>query len=211
MVYRKTEKVRLKQKSKEKAIIQAAKEVFAQKGFQDASIKDIVRKAGVATGTFYLYFRNKERFFEALVEEMYQELLQAISEERKKVTGAIAKLRVSMEVCIKLFNQERNLAKIVIIQAPAASPAVGRHVSHVLEALVELTREDLEEAMADGLIPPGDSRVLALAFVGSFNQVIRDWLGSHEPYDLEQAFETLLRFNWRGLGINFESVQKERY
>lgn len=50
----------------------AAKNEFLQKGFRSASLRSIVKNAGVTTGAFYGYYDSKERLFEALVEEQYQ-------------------------------------------------------------------------------------------------------------------------------------------
>ncbi|WP_028308678.1 TetR/AcrR family transcriptional regulator [Desulfitibacter alkalitolerans] len=188
-----------KLKDKERAIIKAAKEVFAEKGFHKASIRDIARVAGIATGTFYLYFKNKEGFFEALVEEMYEELLTHIKEERKKAADTLSKLEASMDACVDLFIKERNLAKLMLIQAPNASPLINTHLSALQDGLVQLTLEDLNEAVAKNLIPPQNTQVAALALVGGFYALLISWLKDDNPFDLTSATKYLFHYNMYGL------------
>lgn len=57
-------------------ILSAASEEFLQKGFQGASLRNIVRKAGVTTGAFYGYFKSKEELFDALVKDQYTHILE---------------------------------------------------------------------------------------------------------------------------------------
>ena len=58
-------------------ILQVAKEVFAQKGFQKTTVKDITNAADLGYGTFYLYFKDKREVFNALVESVEDELYTA--------------------------------------------------------------------------------------------------------------------------------------
>ncbi|KUO48770.1 MAG: hypothetical protein APF76_17955 [Desulfitibacter sp. BRH_c19] len=188
-----------KLKDKERAIIKAAKEVFAEKGFQKASIKDIAKAAGIATGTFYLYFKNKEGFFEALVEEMYQELLAHIKGERTKVPDTLGKLQASMNACVRLFIKERSLARLMLIQAPHASPLINTHLSVLQDGLVQLALDDLNEALELGLIPKQNTQVAALALVGGFYALLLSWLKNDSPFDLNAATMDLFHYNMYGL------------
>ena len=185
--------------SKARALAAAAKEVFAEKGFQKSSIKDITRVAGIATGTFYLYFKNKEEFFKVLAEELYDELLEHIRSERRKVDGRLEKLQVSMETCVKLFIQERKLAKLLLIQVPGASPLIHKQLSALQDGLVELAVEDLDDAVSSGLIPPQDTHISALALVGGFHAILLNWLENESPFDLEKAITGYFKYSIAGL------------
>src|SRR3974377_767572 len=64
--------------AKRRQILEGARRVFLQDGFDGASIGDIVRAAGVSKGTLYAYFPSKERLFEALVFENYRKQAEAL-------------------------------------------------------------------------------------------------------------------------------------
>lgn len=206
MVYRKTPKVKKKLDNREKAILEAARQVLAEKSYHEASVKSIAQKAGIAAGTFYLYFRNKEALFNSLVDEVYNELLDAIRFERSKHTGVLDKLKASMEVCAKLFVKEKKLAKILLVQLPTVNNLLNNILTELEDELIKLTKQDLDEAVSANLLPPQDTFVSATAFVGTFHQVVISWLRKGEPADLQEAFQTLMQYNFQGLGVKGEIV-----
>lgn len=200
MAYRQTNRVMEKLQSKKKEILRAARQVFAENSYQGTSIKAIAQKAKIATGTFYLYFTNKEALINMIVEEMFHELLACIKKERANFTDGFDKLQASMEACIKLFVKEKNMAKIFLVQVPGVNNAFNAKLIDIENELVKLTQEDLDELKMQGRLPDEDTFVTALAFVGSFRQVIINWLREGKPDDLEAAFATLMKYNLRGMG-----------
>jgi len=200
MAYRQTNKVREKFELKKKDIIKAAREVFAENSYQGTSIKVLAQKAKIATGTFYLYFSNKETLINMIVDELFQELLNSIKNERAKFTDGFDKLKASMEACIKLFVREKGMAKILLVQVPSVNNAFNAKLIELENELIKLTKEDLDELKSLGRLPDDDTLVSAMAFVGSFRQVIINWLREGKPENLEAAFNTLVKYNIRGLG-----------
>ncbi len=200
MVYRKTDKVEAKQQQRRNSILQAGKEMLAEEGYQKVSVKGLAEKAGIATGTFYLYFTNKDKLVESIADEMYEKLIAEIRLERSKYSSVFEKLQASMLVCIGLFAREKQLAKILLIQAPGISKILNLKLVNIEKELVRLAKIDLDELMEQGLIPGQDTMISACAFVGTFRQVIISWLREGQPEDLEKSFETLLNYNLRGLG-----------
>lgn len=202
MVYRKTTKVKKRLDGREQAIVEAARQILADKSYHGVSIQAIAKKAGIAVGTFYLYFRNKEALFKVITTEMYAELLAVIKAEREQYTNVLDKLKASMQACVKLFLQERNLAKILLVQLPFSNNVFNNILTELEDELVKLTKQDLDEAVAAGLLPQQDTYVSAVAFVGTFRQVITSWLREGEPKDLPAAFRYLEDYNLRGLGAS---------
>ena len=78
---------------KRQRILQAAVKVFARKGYFGAKVAEIARKADVADGTIYLYFRNKEDILISLFDEVMSEHLEHAREDLASVAGAPARLR----------------------------------------------------------------------------------------------------------------------
>jgi AcrR family transcriptional regulator len=93
-------------------ILEAARKVFAKKGFSDATVDDIANAAGVAKGTVYLYYRSKrEVYFAALkfgIEQMYETLV----EELRGVSRPEDKLRTLIAVKLGYFDENRDFFKI---------------------------------------------------------------------------------------------------
>ena len=80
MPYQSSDKTRQKKDAKRTAMMQAAVEIFAEKGYQAAKIRDIVEAADVSVGTFYFYFPDKETLFVHLYEETADFLLQTLQQ-----------------------------------------------------------------------------------------------------------------------------------
>lgn len=211
MVYNKTEKVIEKQQNLKDKIIKAAKEILANKEMGSTSIKTIAKKAGIATGTFYLYFTNKEALIDTVMKELYTELLDKIKEERSQFTDTFDKLQASMEVCIKTFMKEKHFAKILLEHFPEINSAFATKFSDIEKDLIRLTKQDLDELRAVDQIPDQDTQVSATAFVGTFRQVILSWISDGEPADLEHAYKTLIDYNMRALGKNTKNTQTEMH
>ena len=145
MVYNKTDKVLEKQEMRRKRIIKAAKEILTEEEeIGKVSIKSIAKRAGIATGTFYLYFQDKESLVDMIVKEIYEELLEKIKEERAKYDTNFDKLKASMEVCIRLFMKEKYLAKILLEQFPQLHSAINTKYADIEEDLIRLTKIDLD-------------------------------------------------------------------
>lgn len=200
MVYNKTEKIIEKQLSLKDKILRAAKEILTEQEMGNTSIKAIAKRAGIATGTFYLYFTNKEALIDTVVKEMYSELLAIIKKERAQYTDIFDKLQASMEVCIKTFMKEKHLAKILLEHFPELNTAFNTKFTDIEKDLIRLIKQDLDELMELKLIPEQDTQVSATAFEGTFRQVILSWISYGEPSDLDQATKTLIDYNIRGLG-----------
>lgn len=201
MAYNKTDKVLEKQELRRKRIIKAAKEILSEEeNFGKVSIKSIAKRAGIATGTFYLYFTDKDSLVDMIVKELYEELLAKIKQERLQYTNSFDKLQASMEVCVSLFLKEKYLAKILLEQFPQFHMALNTKYADIEEDLIRLTKIDLDELIEQDLIPKQDTYVSATAFVGTFRGVILSWISKGEPKELDLAYKTLIDYNMRGIG-----------
>jgi hypothetical protein len=92
------------------------------------------------------------------------------------------------------------MAKILLVQVPSLNNAFNAKLIEIENELIKLTKEDLDELKSGGRLSGEDTLVSAMAFVGSFRQVIINWLREGKPENLEKAFDTLMKYNIRGLG-----------
>lgn len=186
---------------KRDVLLDAALRVFALKGYHGATVKDIVEAAQVATGTFYLYFPSKQSAFLALIDRLYEEAMAAVKVARAGREGVIGKLEASLETALRFFGRCPEMARLVLLQAPGADPLFDHKLAEIHGGLTYLVQADLDEAVAQGVIPPLDTRVAARALVGTVYEVLIAWLREGEPPSLEEALPTLLAYNRRGLGV----------
>lgn len=108
-------------------IIEGARRVFIEKGFDAASMNDITREAGVSKGTIYVYFANKEELFEALIEEergtIFKNMYEAF-ENSDDLRQTLVRFGIALSV--KITSPKVVLAQRTVIGASERIPELGR-------------------------------------------------------------------------------------
>jgi AcrR family transcriptional regulator len=146
------------------AILDAARDVFAEHGYDGAAVRHIVGRTALAPGTFYNYFPDKESIFRALVEESIARVRERLREARREagdieefVGGAYRAYFEAMADDPTMFQLMRRNAGT--IRAMLDDPVLAAGVGELLE--------DLEGAIERGELPPLDARYMARAMAGA--------------------------------------------
>jgi len=149
-------------------LLNAAEEVFGTKGFERASIVDVTRGAGVAQGTFYVYFPDKQAIFTELVTELGHDLRRHIAEAVEGQSDRLAVERAGFRAFFQFIGAHRNLYRIVR-QAEFVDEELYRGYYRRLAAGYA---GGLEAAMRAGQVSRLDAETLAYCLMG-----IGDFLG----------------------------------
>src|SRR2546426_9873892 len=94
-------------------LLDAAESVFGKKGFERASIAEITQAAGVALGTFYVYFPDKTSIFVELIDELGARLRRSIAEQVQGLTFRLEIERAGFRAFFEFAARHRELYKIV--------------------------------------------------------------------------------------------------
>jgi AcrR family transcriptional regulator len=154
-------KTRRGRKTREK-LLHAAEAEFGERGFPEASIASITQRAGVALGTFYVYFESKEEIFRALVSYMGELTRQWIGERVAESPDRLAAERRGVEAFIEFVRSHRNLYRVVSMAQFVAEDAFRDYYNVFASAY----RENLERAAESGEIRDGDNEVWSWALIG---------------------------------------------
>jgi AcrR family transcriptional regulator len=165
------------------AILEAAREVFADIGFGAATVRDVVRGTDLATGTFYNYFPDKESVLVALLEESAGEARQRVRAARRQARTVDAFVRDGFRAYFEY-----------LIEDPVTSQLIARNAGTIramfdepsLVAGTEELAEDLRAGVAAGLLPEHDVEYMAAAMVGAAVEIGARMLNSPAP-DPERA------------------------
>jgi AcrR family transcriptional regulator len=172
-----------KKASNRAALLAAARAVFAEMGFGAASVRDIVRRTDLATGTFYNYFEDKDAIFAAVVGEITDELLRRHRQARTKATTAEEFMRRHFEVYLGFIAEDPELVALAQRNVTAIRTLFDKpDVRALHRALIE----DLREAMAKGVLPTLDVYYLAAA-MGGIAFEISLVMVSRTPVDAAEA------------------------
>ncbi len=152
-----------KKASNRAALLAAARAVFAELGFGAASVRDIVRRTDLATGTFYNYFEDKDAIFAAVVGELTDELVRRHRLGRAKAGTAEEFLRRHFQVYFEFIAEDPELVALAQRNVTAIRTLLDKpDVRALHRALID----DLRDAMARGILPPLDVYYLAAAMGG---------------------------------------------
>jgi len=134
-------------------ILRAAEHVFALKGYYEATMQDIARQAQYATGTVYLYFKDKEDLYFSLVEHKYRDLLAILKERTSAASGAKQKLEIFIREKLSFFERNQDFFRIFVSEGnKSQSIKVGRFhklsvIKHHREFVGELVKLGQEERL----------------------------------------------------------------
>ncbi|HKX56509.1 MAG TPA: TetR/AcrR family transcriptional regulator [Xanthomonadales bacterium] len=149
------------QKTREK-LLRAAEAEFGARGFHAVAINDITREAGVALGTFYVYFESKEEIFRALVSYMGRRVRSWVAERIAGAPDRLAAEREGVKAYLEFVREHKGLYRIISESEFVANDAFMDHYMVFAKAY----QEALAAAAGRGEIREGDYEVWAWAIMG---------------------------------------------
>jgi AcrR family transcriptional regulator len=178
------------------AILDAAREVFGEIGFEAATVRDIIRRTNLSVGAFYNYYRSKEEVFAALADDgarRFRPILHALAAEASDFESYLRAAVRSYFDFLKAEQEEWRLSR-------PAGESIG-HVRNTPEiiAVFEEVRTVFADAMERGLAPTVDLDYLVAACIAVARE-IGDRMMERRPVDVEPAVEFVVRLIIGGVG-----------
>jgi TetR/AcrR family fatty acid metabolism transcriptional regulator len=171
---------------KRDAILRAAIDVFAERGFFNAQVADVARVAGVAAGTVYLYFKSKDDLLVSIFERSMREGLASgraavadLDDPRERL------LRLARAHLARLGN-DRNLAIVFQVELRQSTKFMERFSATLLRDYLGLIREAIADGQREGLFRQ-DVKATAMAkmLFGALDEMATNWILSRRRYSLE--------------------------
>jgi AcrR family transcriptional regulator len=189
------------QDQRRQELMDAARQLFVEQGYEETSMSEIARRAQVAQGTFYLYFPSKQDVLAAIIRELIDEICTIFEgvAGRPDLSG-VAKLKAAMSAVIERMSSETRLVQAVYLRSNLALPTelLEEYNPVMLPALIGI----IEQGMREGALRVSDPAIAAdfLWSVG-YRYVERvakaQIAGGAPPPQLEEAF---WEFALQGLG-----------
>jgi AcrR family transcriptional regulator len=192
--------VRVDKTERRLALLRAARDVFAARGYHDAKVEDIVAAAKVAKGTFYLYFRDKRSVLEELVDSLFVRIGAAIVriDIEKEVEP---QLQHNVRAIVATFLDDPALTQIVLSWAAGLDPAFVEKVQSFYEGARTRVRDALAEGQRLGIVAEGDPAFQATFAIGALKEILLESTSTRKPRALEAIVRELFRFLGKGLLI----------
>ena len=166
------------------AILDAAREVFGELGYEAATVRDIIRRTGLAAGTFYNYYRSKEEVFAALADDGARRFAPILKGLRIKGTSFDEFVR---EAIVAYFEFMADEHESWMARRPAGEshPHVQGETPEMAAVFAEV-KDAIENAIGEGRGPAADSEYMAAACIGIAREVC-DQMLMRRPIDTAAA------------------------
>ncbi|MBC8100021.1 MAG: TetR/AcrR family transcriptional regulator [Armatimonadetes bacterium] len=182
-------------------ILDAALDVFAVKGYHEATVDEIVEQSTTSKGSVYFHFPNKQALFLALVDKFADLLERRIVEAIAEQPVGIAQVQAALQACLDTFGKYRRLAKVMLVQAVGLGAVFEDKRLQVNNRFVLLIKGYIEQAVAVGDVPPVDAEIAARAWMGAIYELVIRWVYTGEPTS-ERILQTLLPMLLRSIGYD---------
>ncbi len=189
-----------RKEAKREKILDAAIVEIARGGYYDTTVSAIARRAGVADGTIYLYFENKEAILVSIFERAMQRFIEEGTERLAGREDAESKLRGVVELHLSVMGRDRDLAVIFQVEL--------RHSLHFLDLFsrsrmreyLALIAGVVAEGQREGVFRDGVEPLLAAkAVFGVLDEMTTDWVLSSRNTRLEARADAVASFVLGGL------------
>jgi AcrR family transcriptional regulator len=181
-------------------VLRHAKRIFARKGYHRTNVADIITRARIARGTFYLYFENKKVLFEELLEQVLREL--AIRIQRIRVGPGepepAEQLRANLRRVMCFVLSERDLTNILLSHALGFDPELDIRIQTFYDRIAAQIQRSLDLGITMGLVRECDTRTAAYCILGGVKETIAQ-LSRQVPADIDGLVEEILRFGLSGV------------
>ena len=186
---------------KRDAILRAAIDTFAARGFFNAQVADVARAAGVAAGTVYLYFRGKDDLLISIFEKT---MTEAIAEGRATVDRLehpVERLREIARLHLGRLGRDRALAVVFQVELRQSTKFMERFSATQLREYLGIIRDVIAEGQSQHVFRAGVNPTLAAKlFFGALDEMATNWILSRRRYALAGEADAIVDLFVGGLG-----------
>ena len=183
-------------------LVNAARDVFGKKGYHEATVDDITRAAGVAKGTFYLYFEEKREIYYELVRTFLQHVKDigaSVAREVKTPQAFFARCETAAHELLRVFAEHFALARLAYRESMSLDANLEQMLREFYRDLARVEADNIRLGIELGLFRPVDPLVCAYAHIGMVERVAFGLLAEDRPPKPEHVVRELLAIAFEGL------------
>ena len=189
-------------------VVCSAKQAFADKGYHEASVSQIVRHAGIARSTFYQYFDSKLHLFQSILDTFLQDLHESIQpiSMAPGVPPPMVQLQDNLTRVLNLVLGEKDLTRILIHHSGAVDRTVVGRLDEFYGEAAAMIQRSLNLGISMNLVRPCDIRITSFSIIGAVKEVIFQHTSSGEPQpSVEELARQLLDFAMGGILVHSQN------
>jgi AcrR family transcriptional regulator len=182
-----------RRESRRRRLLGAALELFAERGFHDTSVDEVVAAARTSKSAFYVYFESKEDCFRMLLEQEGGALIQAVTAGAASARGHRARLREGIFVFVRTCCARHRVTRLLLVEGVGLSESIERVRGRLHADFAELVEAEVRRGQADGEFLGADPVVYGRAVVGAVNEAVGWSLTGGGPTDPDRLAGQLCR------------------
>jgi TetR/AcrR family transcriptional regulator, fatty acid metabolism regulator protein len=188
------------QSDKRRSILNAAIGVFARNGFYNSKVADIAREAGVADGTIYLYFKNKEDLLIQVFLDTMDTVLEAQEAALQGLTDPVERLRSIVRVHFSVVESQPALAEVITVELRQSSRFMRSTDLKPFGRYLALMARTIDQGKQAGAFAPEvEPRRAARALFGVMDELALEWAMSPDRYGIGEACDLIINLFLNGL------------
>src|SRR4051812_15010319 len=170
---------------KREAILRAATDVFASRGFFNSQVADVARAAGVAAGTVYLYFRSKDDLLVSIFDRTMREWIEEGRASVAPIKDPVERLRAIARVHLDRMGRDRSLAVVFQVELRQSTKFMERFSTTLLREYLGVIRGIIADGQKSGAFRKEINPTLAAKlFFGGLDEMATNWVLSRRKYSL---------------------------
>ncbi|WAH35813.1 TetR/AcrR family transcriptional regulator [Alicyclobacillus dauci] len=179
---------------KHTAILQAAIQVISQAGYHNAQISRIAREAGVADGTVYLYFKNKEDLLLSILRKAIGEVVLQLEQALPTEKTAEWKLRRIVEIYFQDLSRDPALAMVTQVHLRQVDAELRRQVGDIMKPFYNLLDGVIDQGVREGVVDGAISHRIARRMIfGTMDETVTAWVLTGSKYNLPALAPEIVR------------------
>lgn len=199
-------RTRMAPEERREEIMRRSAEVFAEKGYRPSSINDIIERAGIARGTFYLYFPSKREAFLELIQSYFEDMEDILWDNHARLEGALERRgdflgawRENIAAILDYHSRNPHLTSIVYREALGRDEDFSERVSELSQVARRIYLEEFRMLAERRLIRPCDIELVTSTVIGGTVYAIMEHLMEKKGVDVEALAEKILGYHVRAL------------
>ena len=185
---------------KREAILRAATSVFAEKGYFNSKVADIARAAGVADGTVYLYFKNKDDVLHSIFDRAMDEFIAEGRRELASIERPEDRLRRIAELHLERLGADRDTAIVFQVELRGSIKFMQEFSAAGFAEYLDIIRATIEDGQKSGVFRADLKPIVcAKMLYGALDEMVTNWILSNRSYPLEPMAGEVLKVFFGGL------------
>lgn len=185
---------------KREAILRAAIKIFAGKGFFNSKVADIAKEAGVADGTVYLYFKNKDDILHSVFDRAMDEFIAEGKKELAALEDPQDKLRRIAELHLEKLGADRDMAIVFQVELRGSTKFMQEFSAAGFSEYLKIIQQIITEGQKKGIFRKDLKPIVcAKILYGALDEMVTNWILSKNSYPLAPMAQEVLKVFFGGV------------